>query len=197
MQEQQWLKPSQTSTAQLVSDTHTHKWPRVPSQSGQSHNTRATKYGPAPWGMEGSVGWYRGGAVPCVVDGQGQAPWSGGRAPVSQASAALGGRSHLRAAAGECWSRTPDCPSLATAPLFATGPNPSPHHLVLKGRFPGRQAPCCPLLPELGIAAEGSLVLEPQWPRAWQFLRCVSPSSEWSKENPAPLYFPGHQRLRL
>lgn len=196
MQEQQWLKPSQTSTAQLVSHTHTQMatgpFSERPVPQHQRH-----KVWFSPWAMAGSVGWYRGGAVPCVVDGQGQAPWSGGRAPVSQASAALGGRSHLRAAAGECWSRTPDCPSLASAPLFATGPNPSPHHRVLKGHFPGKQAPCCPLLPELGIAAEGSLVLEPQRPWAWQFLRCVSPNSEWSKENPAPLYFPGHQRLRL
>lgn len=51
-----------------------------------------------------------------------------------------------------------------SCPPFSPVPQRLPkHHHSFKGCFPGRQAPCCPLLPELGIAVRAFL-LEPLLP---------------------------------
>lgn len=55
------------------------------------------------------------------------------------------------------------------------------------------QAPCCPLLPELGIAAEGSRAGDPA-PRS---LRGVRSSAEWSKEGSPALHPPALLPLLL
>lgn len=94
-------------------------------------------------------------------------PGPEGQAPVSQASKGLvEGATCVRPqenAAEE--HHIVHHPPMLPSPRLPPSPSPSHHH-ILKGRIPGRQAPCCPLLPELGIAAESSLVLEPWWPWA-------------------------------
>lgn len=106
---------------------------------------------------------------PVLLMSKARPPGPEDRAPVTQASTGLEGRCHLhtpqeKADPGHC-----------SPALFDAVP-------LVPRCFPGKQAPCCPLLPELGI------VLEPQRPCAEQFLRSVSSGPEWSKERHSALY---------